>query len=122
MCSTKNCRPCLMSRAMRDGAPLVHEDMTSYSCRDIYLSSWNPVPGTNIIHRAVHERGDVEAGFKRSDYVFDDTFRASQIHHCYMEPHAAVAVGQAGSVTVWSCSQEVFLLRTILAETFDIPE
>jgi len=108
--------------AMRDGAPLVHEDMTSYSCRDVYLSSWNPVPGTNIIHRAVHERGDVEAGFKRSDYVFDDTFRASQIHHCYMEPHAAVAVGQAGSVTVWSCSQEVFLLRTILAETFDIPE
>jgi len=108
--------------AMRDGAPLVHEDMTNYSCRDVYLSSWNPVPRTNIIHRAVHERGDVEVGFKRSDFVFDDTFRASQIHHCYMEPHAAVAVGQAGSVTVWSCSQEVFLLRTILAETFDIPE
>ena len=31
--------------AMRDGAPLVHEDMTNYSCRDVYLSSWNPVPG-----------------------------------------------------------------------------
>jgi carbon-monoxide dehydrogenase large subunit len=111
-----------VEEAMRAGAPLVHEDMTHYTCRDVYLSSWNPVPGTNIIHRAVNERGDVEAALKRSDYVFDDTFSASQIHHCYMEPHAAVAVSQAGSVTVWSCSQEVFLLRTILAETFDMPE
>jgi len=111
-----------VEEAMRAGAPLVHEDMTQYTCRDVYLSSWSPVPGTNIIHRAANERGDVEAALKRSDYVFDDTFRSSQIHHCYMEPHAAVAVNQAGSATVWSCSQEVFLLRTILAETFDMPE
>lgn len=111
-----------VEEAMRDGAPLVHEDMADYSCRDVYLSSWSPVTGTNIIHQASNQRGDVEAAFKRADYVFEDTFRASQIHHCYMEPHAVVAASQAGTVTVWSCSQEVFLLRTILAETFGMPE
>lgn len=111
-----------VEEALKEGAPLVHEDMADYECRKVYLASWNPVPGTNIIHRATNQRGDVEGAFSRCDYVFDDTFRASQIHHCYMEPHAAVAAAQAGRVTVWSCSQEVFLLRTILAETFAMPE
>ena len=111
-----------VEEAMRDGAPLVHEDMVNYSCREVYLASWNPVKGTNIVHQASNQRGDVEAALKRADYVFEDTFRASQIHHCYMEPHAVVAASQAGTVTVWSCSQEVFLLRTILAETFGLPE
>ncbi|MGH7825981.1 MAG: xanthine dehydrogenase family protein molybdopterin-binding subunit [Candidatus Binatia bacterium] len=111
-----------VEQAMKTGAPLVHEDMANYECREVYLASWNPVPGTNIVHQAVNQRGDVEAAFKRCDFVFDDTFRSEQIHHCYMEPHAVVASSQAGSMTVWSCSQEVFLLRTILAETFNIPE
>lgn len=111
-----------VEEAMREGAPLVHEDMAGYECREVYLASWSPVPGTNIVHRAVNGRGEVEAGFRSSDRVFEDTFRASQIHHCYMEPHAVTAASQAGSVTVWSSTQEAFLLRTILAETFGMTE
>lgn len=111
-----------VEEALKEGAPLVHEDMADYECRKVYLASWHPVPGTNIVHRAVNQRGDVEGAFNRSDFVFDDTFRAGQIHHCYMEPHAAVAAARGDRVTVWSCSQEVFLLRTILAETFGMPE
>jgi carbon-monoxide dehydrogenase large subunit len=108
--------------AMREGAPLVHEEMANYNAPAGYLSTWYPVAGTNIVHQAVQERGDIEAGFQQSDYVFEDTFRASQIHHCYMEPHATVALVKGGSVTVWSCSQEVFPLRTILAGLFELPE
>ena len=108
--------------ALRQGAPLVHENMAEYSAPAAYVSTWYPVAGTNIVHRAVQQRSDVEAGFQQSDYVFEDTFRASQIHHCYMEPHAAVASVKGGSITVWSCSQEVFPLRTILAELFGIAE
>ena len=108
--------------AMREGAPLVHEDLGDCSVRPAYQASWHPVPGTNIVHRAVHEHGDVEAGFQKSDYLFEDTFRASQIHHCYMEPHAVVATAAAGSVTVWGCFQEVFPLRTLLADLFGMTE
>jgi len=32
-----------VEEAMRDGAPLVHEEMANYSCREVYLASWNPV-------------------------------------------------------------------------------
>ena len=107
--------------AIRDGAPLVHE-VDKYNARSVYLASWHPVPRTNIIHQASNQRGDVEAALKKADYVFEDTFRASQIHHSYMEPHATLVAVLGGTITVWTCSQEVFELRTVMAGLFDVPE
>ncbi|MFQ5852653.1 MAG: xanthine dehydrogenase family protein molybdopterin-binding subunit [Candidatus Binatia bacterium] len=111
-----------VEEAMSDGAPLVHENMASYVANKAYQNAWNPVAGTNIVHQAMNQRGDVEGAFQRSDYVFEDTFRASQIHHCYMEPHAVLAESRIGFITVWSCSQEVFPLRSLLAELFGFAE
>ena len=108
------------AEAARDGAPLVHEELGP--SRSVYLAMWEPVPGTNIIHQATHQRGDVDAALARADHVFEDTFHASQIHHGYMEPHSALAAPQGNTVTVWTCSQEVFPLRTLLAALFAIPE
>jgi len=107
--------------AIRDGAPVVHE-VDKYNARSVYLASWHPVPGTNIIHRASNQRGDVEAALKKADLVFEDTFRASQIHHSYMEPHATLVAVLGGTITVWTCSQEVFELRTVMAGLFGVPE
>ena len=107
--------------AIRDGAPLVHE-VDKYNARSVYLASWHPVPGTNIIHQASNQRGDVEAALKKADLVFEDTFRASQIHHSYMEPHATLVAVLGGTITVWTCSQEVFELRTVMAGLFGVPE
>ena len=108
--------------AILDSAPLVHEELEKYSARSVYLASWYPVPKTNIIHRASSERGDVEAALKKADHVFEDTFQASQIHHSYMEPHATLVAVRGGTITVWTCSQEVFELRTVMAGLFGVPE
>ena len=108
--------------AIRDGAPLVHEELDQLHARSVYLASWHPVKGTNIIHRASNQRGDVEAALQKADYVFEDTFRASQIHHSYMEPHATLVAVLGGTITVWTCSQEVFELRTVMAGLFSVPE
>jgi CO/xanthine dehydrogenase Mo-binding subunit len=107
--------------AIRDGAPVIHE-VDKYNARSVYLASWHPVPGTNIIHQASNQRGDVEAALKKADHVFEDTFRASQIHHSYMEPHATLVAVLGGTITVWTCSQEVFELRTVMAGLFGVPE
>jgi CO/xanthine dehydrogenase Mo-binding subunit len=107
--------------ALRDEAPLVHE-VDKYNARSVYLASWHPVPGTNIIHQASNQRGNVEAALQKADYVFEDTFRASQIHHSYMEPHATLVALRGGTITVWTCSQEVFELRTVMAGLFGVPE
>ena len=108
--------------AMRDGAPLVHDNLADLNARSVYLASWHPVKGTNIIHHASNQRGDVEAALKKADYVFEDEFHASQIHHSYMEPHATSAAVVGGTITVWTCSQEVFELRTVMAALFGVPE
>lgn len=108
--------------AVRAGAPLVHERLDEYSARSVYLASWHPVKGTNIIHQASNERGNVEAALKKADFVFEDTYRASQIHHSYMEPHATLVQVRGGTITVWTCSQEVFELRTVMAGLFGVPE
>ena len=111
-----------VEQACLDGAPLVHEEMTGYEPNRGRRGTWNPIAGTNIVHQAEHYRGDVEAALAKSDHVFEDTFRTSQIHHCYMEPHAVVAQIETGKITVWSCAQEVFPIRSILAGLFDLPE
>jgi len=107
--------------AIRDGAPLVH-DLGQLNARSVYLASWHPVKGTNIIHQASNQRGNVETALQKADYVFEDTFRPSQIHHSYMEPHATLVAVRGGTITVWTCSQEVFELRTVMAALFGVPE
>ena len=108
--------------ACLDGAPLVHEEMATYEPNRGRLATWKPIPGTNIAHQAIHSRGDVEAALAKSDFVFEDTFGTSQVHHCYMEPHAVVAQVESGKITVWSCAQEVFPIRSVLADLFGVPE
>ena len=108
--------------ACLDGAPLVHEEMGTYEPNRGRSPTWKPILGTNIIHQAVHARGNVEEALAKSDFLFEDTFRTNQIHHCYMEPHAAVAQVESGKITVWSCAQEVFPIRSILADLFGVPE
>jgi carbon-monoxide dehydrogenase large subunit len=108
--------------AVKEGAPLVHEELGSYEPNRLVTREWNPSPGTNILHRIELRRGDVEAGFREADYVFEDTFRTRRVHHCYIEPHACVARVEAGKITVWTATQRVFIVRAMLADVFGVPE
>ncbi len=111
-----------VEEAMREDAPLIHPEMANYETARLLKGAWNPVLGSNIVHRAEFSKGDVEKGFKEADLLFEDTFTTSQIHHCYIEPHAVVAKVDFGRVTVWSCTQQPFPLRSCLAEIFGLPE
>ena len=108
--------------AVKEGAPLVHEELGSYEPNRLVTREWNPSAGTNVLHRIEMSRGDVEAGFREADHVFEDTFRTRRVHHCYLEPHACVTKVEAGKITVWTATQRVFIVRAILAEIFGVPE
>jgi len=108
--------------ALRENAPLVHDAMGSYHMNSVLARDWHPVAGTNIPHQAIFSKGDVDRGFAEADEVFDDTFRASQVQHCSLEPHAVVADWNGERLTVWTSTQKVFLVRSSLAELFDLPE
>lgn len=108
--------------AMRGDAPLVHPAMSTYETARLLKGAWKPVSGSNIVHRAEFAKGDVEKGFKEADLIFEDIFTTSQIHHCYIEPHAVVAKADFERITVWSCTQQPFPLRSCLAGIFGLPE
>jgi len=111
-----------LEEALREDAPLVHPEMTSYDTVRLLRGAWHPIAGTNMVHRAEFRKGEVEKGFQEADYVFEDTFRSSQVHHCYIEPHAVVAKAERDRITVWSCTQQPFPVRSSLAEIFGLPE
>jgi CO/xanthine dehydrogenase Mo-binding subunit len=62
--------------ALRENAPLVHEDLTSYRLNSALARDWHPVAGTNIAHQTVYSKGDIDLGFAEADEIFDDTFRS----------------------------------------------
>jgi len=91
--------------AMKPNAPLIHDNN----------------PG-NVSASANHNYGDVEAGFREADHVFEDTFTIGMGHQGYMEPHGAVAqVGTSGEVTVWATTQGHFGIQSGLSHIFGIP-
>ncbi|MGN0267451.1 MAG: molybdopterin-dependent oxidoreductase [Lachnospiraceae bacterium] len=67
--------------------------------------------------------GDVDAAKKTSDLV---TVRVSkdiqpQDHVC-MEPISSIGYGKDGKITVYSCTQAPFEIRTMLAKNLNMPE
>ena len=108
--------------ALRENAPLVHEELSSYRLSSGLARDWHPVPGTNIAHQTVFSKGDIDFGFAEADEIFDDTFRSQQVQHCSLEPHAVVAQWDGDRLTVWTSTQKVFLVRSGLAELFDVAE
>jgi CO/xanthine dehydrogenase Mo-binding subunit len=111
-----------IDQALRENAPLVHEQLGSYGMNSMMARVWQPVPGTNIAHQVVHARGDVRRGFSEADEIFDDTFFSQQVQHVSLEPHAAVAQVDGDGLTVWTSTQNVFQVQFELAHLFEMPE
>ena len=110
------------AEALRENATLIHENLDSYRLNGMLARSWHPVAGTNIAHQAVYSRGNIDRGFAEADETFDDTFTAQQVQHCSLEPHAVVAHWDGERLTMWTSTQKVFLVRSGLADLFDLPE
>jgi CO/xanthine dehydrogenase Mo-binding subunit len=108
--------------ALRENAPLVHEELASYRLNSALARDWHPIAGTNIAHQTVYAKGDIDLGFDEADEVFDDTFRSQQVQHCSLEPHAVVVHWDGERLTVWTSTQKVFLVRSGLANLFDFTE
>jgi CO/xanthine dehydrogenase Mo-binding subunit/aerobic-type carbon monoxide dehydrogenase small subunit (CoxS/CutS family) len=91
--------------AMRPGAPVLHD----------YASD-------NITKHIPIRKGDIEAGFARSDLMLEETYTTQQIEHAYLEPEAGLCyVDHDGVVTVISPSQNITHHRHALARILAFP-
>ena len=111
-----------LDEALAPGARLVHD--SSSSGVEMMGQRYEPAKefaGTNLCYRFSYAKGDVAAGFKKADYVFEDVFTFPRVQHFSMEPHATVAHVEGDRVTLWAGTQEPFTLREHLADIFHLP-
>jgi CO/xanthine dehydrogenase Mo-binding subunit len=103
--------------ALKPDAPQIHEDVDRYSTTFDSIIKYH-----NVCSRSGVKRGDVEEGFAKADFIFEDTFTTPMVHQAYLEPHAAIAqVEPSGKVTVWTVTPAVFKFRDELAEVLGLP-
>jgi CO/xanthine dehydrogenase Mo-binding subunit len=99
--------------ARAPGAPLLHPDFTSYW---LDASLFTPVPNSNVLSHFKLRKGDIDAGFREADEIFEGTYKAQAFNHGALEPHAAIAqVDRAGQLTLWSTQQSPWFAADDLA-------
>ena len=106
--------------AARPDAPRVHQLGQEWLGTAAYFGL-RPIPGTNICHHYRLRHGDAGRGFAEADRVFEATFHTPAAQHVAMEPHATVALFEAGKLVVYTGTQSPFNVRDALAEMFHLP-
>jgi CO/xanthine dehydrogenase Mo-binding subunit len=102
--------------AMRDDAPLLHDDLVTES---LGRPAGKP---SNIARQFQFKKGDVERGFQQAAVVVEREFNTATVHQGYIEPHNATALWNAdGTVTIWCSTQGAFTVRAQVAELLGIP-
>ena len=103
--------------ALKPGTPRIHEDVDKYSTTFDSIIKYH-----NVCSRSGVKRGDIEDGFAKADFIFEDTFTTPMVHQSYLEPHTAIAQAEpSGKVTVWTMTPAVFNFRNELAEILGLP-
>ena len=105
--------------AMKPGAPIVHDDASSYdgAPQDIMVKDT-----PNVCNRLTWGKGDIEKGFRESDLVIEHTFRIPIHHQGYIEPQAyLVVIEQDGKITAWSSTKGPFGTRAQFAKAIGVP-
>ena len=110
--------------AMKDGAPLLHESLSTHFKVDRFGKGEDTGVQSNVAGHIQHKLGDVEKGFKEADVIVELEFDTETVHQGYIEPHAATAVWhqEGGRLTVWTCTQGAFAIRSSTAAIMGLPE
>ncbi len=103
--------------ALRKESPLVHEGLAAYEKEKMV----NSVAGTNICNSVHLKKGDVEEGFAKSDFVFEETFSTPAVAHAALEPYCSIArVESNGRITIWSANDSPHRLKSSLARALKV--
>lgn len=102
--------------AMKDGAPLLHDDLTTESLG-------KPTgKHSNIAKHFQFKLGDADKAFKDAAIVVEREFHTATVHQGYIEPHNATAMWNPdGQVTIWSSTQGAFTARQQVSELLEHP-
>jgi CO/xanthine dehydrogenase Mo-binding subunit len=107
--------------ALKPGAPLVHDPRPNQ--QPMFSKLIQDLPGgSNVCSHFKLRRGDVESGFRQSDFVFEDIFRSPAAQHVPLEPHVTIAQFLQGRLTLWTSTQMPHAVRAQMAELFKLSQ
>ncbi|NQW21999.1 MAG: xanthine dehydrogenase family protein molybdopterin-binding subunit [SAR202 cluster bacterium] len=102
--------------AMKDGAPLVHEDLRT---NDMGQISDKP---SNIAAHMSYSTGDIDKGFAEADLVMEREYTTATVHQGYIEPHNSTAFWNTdGQLNIWTSTQGSFAVRAAVANVLRLP-
>jgi CO/xanthine dehydrogenase Mo-binding subunit len=106
--------------ALQPEAPLVHDPRPVQQA--IFSNLIQDLPGgSNLCSHFKLRHGDVEAGFRQANFVFEDVFRSPAAQHVPLEPHVTVAEFFQSKLTLWSSTQMPHAVRAQMAELLHLP-
>jgi len=112
-----------LKEAMKEDAPLLHDNLTTYFKLERFAKGDDTGAKSNIASHIQHKLGDVEEGFQEADVIVEREFTTQTVHQGYIEPHASTATWAGdGRLTIWTCTQGSFAIRSSCAAILDIPE
>ena len=102
--------------AMKDGAPLLHEELRTSAMGEIADKP------SNVASHLSYERGSVEQGFADAEVVVERELTTASVHQGYIEPHNSTAFWNAdGQLNVWTSTQGSFAVRAAVADVLRLP-
>jgi CO/xanthine dehydrogenase Mo-binding subunit len=105
--------------ALAPDAPPLHPD----AAEELVLGGQRPVvPHPNAQGHAVHEHGDVAAGFAAAARVFEHAFDVPRVFQAFLEPRAALVWLEGDVVHVITTNKAPFALRDQMAATLGLPK
>ena len=109
--------------AMADDAPLLHDNLTTHFKIERFARGDDTGAQSNIASHIQHKHGDIEKGFAEADVILEREFTTQTVHQGYIEPHASTATWAGdGRLTIWTCTQGAFAIRSSCSAILDIPE
>jgi len=87
-----------------------------------YVNFADSEPHQNIAAKIRIDIGDVEAGFKQADLIFEDEYTVQKVQQAHIEPHVCVTYWDEDDRLVIRTSTQVpFHVRRILAPVLGLP-
>ena len=102
--------------AMKESAPLLHEDLTTTELGE------RTDRHSNIVSHFRHTLGDPEKGFAEADVIVEREYTTNSVHQGYIEPQNAAALWNPdGQLTIWCSTQGAFSARDATANVLGVP-
>ena len=109
--------------ALKEDAPLIHENMTTRFRVERFSRGDDTGVHSNVAGHIQHDLGDVDKGFAEADVIVEREFHTQTVHQGYIEPHATTASWAIDDrLTIWTCTQGAFAVRSATAAITGIPE